>query len=394
MSMVPVAEIEGAFRRSVPDNLDTLRETQILPVSCAQAPITNMVSGASSRGMPNPEKRQKPSLVGSVFANPHTEGILGLRQAKPDELELEDKDLVSHSRSGSREAFGYLYERHLQKVLSYSKRFVRSSDISRDLAQEAFLQTYLSLKHLKNPEAFSRWLIGITRHICCGYLRDKSSRTISLVDISGGRQFPLFRSEEDLQSLESLVERRELRSLLVKGVEKLSPSHKIPIELLYLQRLKITEIADRLGISYGAALKQQRLPRGIYLCGFHGARSLHRLSSSREVHPSGPERTSHDLRSSLSETSASNTTRNMPPSTACSDLRESSRSGNASLHVATTYWVSPGAPSPRPMYQSGVRVRLLSSGTPGRPRPVHSRARASTCVPLAVKNGPCCSPST
>src|SRR5690349_9106436 len=76
--------------------------------------------------------------------------------------EKTDAELVLLTRAGSREAFGYLVERYQQMVRYIAMRLIAVDEIARELAQEAIVQAYLSLDHLRDPVSFKSWLYGIT----------------------------------------------------------------------------------------------------------------------------------------------------------------------------------------------------------------------------------------
>ena len=72
---------------------------------------------------------------------------------------------------GDKEAFGLLVERYQQMVGHIANKMIADEWVARELAQEAILQAYLSLNHLKDASRFKSWLYGITLNICRSYLR-------------------------------------------------------------------------------------------------------------------------------------------------------------------------------------------------------------------------------
>jgi DNA-directed RNA polymerase specialized sigma24 family protein len=63
---------------------------------------------------------------------------------------------------------------------------VADERIVHELVQEAILQAYLSLKHLRDASRFKNWLYGITLNICRSELHDKKLDMLSLESIMGG----------------------------------------------------------------------------------------------------------------------------------------------------------------------------------------------------------------
>ncbi len=152
-----------------------------------------------------------------------------------------DAELVLLTREGNREAFGYLVERYLQMVRRIAVRLIASEEIARELAQEAILQAYLSLDHLRDPVSFKSWLYGITLNVCKSYLRDQKGDILSLESVMGGmRCDTLFSDAIDPQSV---VEERELRHAVFQAVQSLSSGDRAAAQLFYYEQLTLREVA-------------------------------------------------------------------------------------------------------------------------------------------------------
>src|SRR5579885_598332 len=97
-----------------------------------------------------------------------------------------DSELVALARGGDKAAFGQLIERHQQMVRHIVMGIIASAEIARELAQEAMLQAYLSLDHLRDDTRFKSRLYGITLNVCRSYLREQKSDALSLEALLGG----------------------------------------------------------------------------------------------------------------------------------------------------------------------------------------------------------------
>ena len=96
-----------------------------------------------------------------------------------------DAELVALARSGDRDAFGHLVERHQQMAKRIAMGMVPNEDIARELVQEAMLQAYLSLDHLRDDGRFKSWLYGITLNVCRSHIRDQKTVLFSLEALAG-----------------------------------------------------------------------------------------------------------------------------------------------------------------------------------------------------------------
>ena len=75
---------------------------------------------------------------------------------------LTDAELVGRALAGSDAAFAQLVGRHQAGVRAFMRRMLASGWAEADdLAQEAFLAAWRSLRSLKEPAGFKTWLLGI-----------------------------------------------------------------------------------------------------------------------------------------------------------------------------------------------------------------------------------------
>ena len=76
--------------------------------------------------------------------------------------DLTDAELVRRARAGSDVAFSRLVERHQAAVRAFLRRFLGSGWAEADdVAQEAFIAGWASLRSLKDPAGVRSWLCGI-----------------------------------------------------------------------------------------------------------------------------------------------------------------------------------------------------------------------------------------
>jgi RNA polymerase sigma factor (sigma-70 family) len=170
------------------------------------------------------------------------------------------RGLVESALSGSKGAFGVLYDRYFDYTLSLLLRKVGRIGLAKDLAQESFLQAYLCLRHLKKPESFKSWIHGIALNVHKEYLRDKDASHVSLESITGGYSIDAFGSSGRLFDPHEIAERTELRTIIHKAISSLSPNLKTPVVLHYYEQLSLQEISLRMNLSHSAV--KSRLYRG------------------------------------------------------------------------------------------------------------------------------------
>ncbi len=155
----------------------------------------------------------------------------------------DDHELVVAARSGAREAFRALYERHRPAVVRLAEAFGGlDADEVADVVQETFARAYTSLGALREPGQFKFWLLAIARHRCLSY-RHGEKLTDRVVEYLG-RALPEAPPPAS-QALELEQERaivRELIGAMPEGAEKQTAA------LFYLEgELSVREIAEKLG---------------------------------------------------------------------------------------------------------------------------------------------------
>jgi RNA polymerase sigma factor (sigma-70 family) len=165
--------------------------------------------------------------------------------------ERPDSELVVQAQAGDKYAFGILIERYQQMVRRIAAGMVADKECARELAQEAILQAYLSLDHLRDITRFKSWLYGITLNICRSYLRERRE-DVSLELLIGG----MHGTSEDFAGLfsdaidpQAVVEARELHQMVLRAVQSLSERDRVTTLMFYYEQLSIEEIAAILKLS-------------------------------------------------------------------------------------------------------------------------------------------------
>ncbi len=92
-----------------------------------------------------------------------------------------DAALVRAAAGGDRAAFGELYQKYARVVNAVLLARVNPSDVP-DLLQDVFVQAMQQLPRLREPAAFSGWLVTIARNRATDHLRRSRPQT-ELLDV-------------------------------------------------------------------------------------------------------------------------------------------------------------------------------------------------------------------
>ena len=183
-----------------------------------------------------------------------------------------DGEIVGQVLSGNVNAFEGLVERYERLVLSIVRNHVPLDEIE-DTMQEVFLRAYRSLPTFKGDNGFRPWLSVIAARTCSDFWRERyRSREFPISSLTEEHQQWLERAALD-RSAQAFHERgieREGREVLEWAMDRLSPTDRMALELVYLEGRPVKEAAALMGLS--TANVKIRL--------FRSRRKLHALFSA------------------------------------------------------------------------------------------------------------------
>lgn len=152
-----------------------------------------------------------------------------------------DGDLVDAARRGERDAFGELVLRHQQMALRVAIKRVGSSELARDVVQEASLVAMTNLDRLRSPERFGSWFCGIALNVA----RRWSAEARALTPVSDQLADPATGPEERVLAAETAQAIRD-------AVNSLADGQRAAVSSVYLRGLSYREAASAMNISVTA----------------------------------------------------------------------------------------------------------------------------------------------
>jgi RNA polymerase sigma-70 factor (ECF subfamily) len=173
-----------------------------------------------------------------------------------------DLDLVHASKNGDVAAFEQLVKRYDRKLLRIAQSITHNREDSQDAVQEAFLKAFQHLGEFREDSKFSTWLIRITLNQSLMKLRkQRAAREVSLDEDfqADGDIFPI-EVTDWAPNPEQRYRTSELRDILIKTLEELSPILRTVFVLRDIEELSIEETAEVLNVSRTAV--KARLWRG------------------------------------------------------------------------------------------------------------------------------------
>lgn len=164
-----------------------------------------------------------------------------------------DEELVSKSQNGDIYAFEELVCRYERKIYTAAYRLIGNPDDASDIAQEAFLRAFQSIRNFRNEASFLTWMYRITTNLCRDELRKRYRVSYTSLDekitLPDGEVSRQTASSEPDPAL--LYERKELQEKIGKLIAALSPEFRLALVMRDIQGFSYDEIAEQLGCSLG-----------------------------------------------------------------------------------------------------------------------------------------------
>lgn len=156
--------------------------------------------------------------------------------------------------------FETLYRRHYHAVRAVVSRYRFQDAAADDLIQDIFIQAWNNLGSLKEPAAFSGWLMTIARNRCLNELR-KSKRNVSIAmtdsvgERESGEMDIILVAEDDYASLHfehSIILLRQLIEMH-EGEPRATVAR-----MFYLEQKAVKEISEALDMNQNTVLSHLR----------------------------------------------------------------------------------------------------------------------------------------
>lgn len=161
------------------------------------------------------------------------------------------------ARAGNERAVEELVRAHWPEAYRVAQRILRSHEDAEDVAQDALWAAIRHLATFRENASFRSWLHRIVVNHSLMALRRKRSRVLEAYAI------PIEAAPNcviDTHTPEETLLRNERRSLMERGLSRLPNAYSVALDLYAREGRTESEIADRMGISEGAA--KTRLHRG------------------------------------------------------------------------------------------------------------------------------------
>lgn len=164
--------------------------------------------------------------------------------------------LIAEAQDGSVRAFELLISAHLPQVRRFARAFARSDADVDDLAQEALVKVYKSLRSFRFQSAFKTWLYALVRNVFLDAVRSRAGRERSMEE-------PLpedhAQAPSRAESADEGIARAEEKRRMWYALRELPPEFRTAVVLFDVEGHTYDEVAAIEGVPIGTV--KSRLSR-------------------------------------------------------------------------------------------------------------------------------------
>lgn len=167
-----------------------------------------------------------------------------MQEHKATDTPSEVRILVDKAIDGDGDAFGRLYDMHVDRIYRHIYYRVSNTTVAEDLTQQVFIKAWKAIgRYKKIAHSFLAWLIKISHNLVIDFYRSKKSEACIDFDIVATKP------ETDPAHLaESHFSQQYIR----QAINKLNSDQQQVILMRFIEDFSYAEIAAALGKSEGA----------------------------------------------------------------------------------------------------------------------------------------------
>ena len=174
------------------------------------------------------------------------------RPAQP----LDEETIVRRCQEGDQDAFRILVERYEQRATRLAYRFVKRHDVAKDVAQEAFIRAYRSIREFRSKSQFYTWFYRILVNLALDHLRRDRMELSEFQDDTLLRSQVAAEAQVRRANPGEELWRKEQRKAIVRAIDSLQPDQRETIVLREFEGLSYEEIAQVTKVPIGTVMSR------------------------------------------------------------------------------------------------------------------------------------------
>ncbi len=165
---------------------------------------------------------------------------------------MTDKELIKAIRKNDQLAFKQLVESNQQLVVNTCNGFLHNIADAEDIAQDVFVEVFLSVNKFREDAKLSTWLYRIAVNKSLNHIRNnKKHKILQSIDnfIASDKNLKREFADNNTSQPEKIIEEKERSKILQYSINSLSKNQKIAFTLNKYDDLSYKQIADVMDLS-------------------------------------------------------------------------------------------------------------------------------------------------
>lgn len=159
-----------------------------------------------------------------------------------------EKTLIVKINRGDKKTINWFYNHYKPRLLKFVLRKIKRTEDAEEIVQDVFMDALDSLAFFKQNCSLFSWLCSIAKHNMADFYRKQKIKRIVF------SKFPFLKKlADEALSPEFVLEKKQLQEKFYQSLAALPEGFSNILRLKYIDRLSVSEIADKLGLSYKAA---------------------------------------------------------------------------------------------------------------------------------------------
>lgn len=142
-----------------------------------------------------------------------------------------------------------LYEKTYKSVYAVAYSIVKNEQDALDLTQDTYIAAFEKIESLSDQAKFDKWVIQIAANKCKDFLRKKKPTLFSQMDTEDTEFEEEIVDSSDSFNPDAVLDKNQTAEVVKEILYTLPEDQRLCVVLFYGQELKISEIADSLGVS-------------------------------------------------------------------------------------------------------------------------------------------------
>jgi RNA polymerase sigma-70 factor (ECF subfamily) len=155
-----------------------------------------------------------------------------------------DETIIGQVLNGNRNAYALLVDKYKDRVFSLAFGIVHNRELAEEIAQDAFVKAFSSLKKFRKEAGFSTWIYRITYNTAISETRKRKHASKS-----DEVQFENMVSLHSDEVTEELEEKETKHQLIEKAITELVPEEKLFLTLYYYEDNSVQQISKSTGLT-------------------------------------------------------------------------------------------------------------------------------------------------